>query len=207
MKSGKHKIFVNNDIARDYLEKYMKYLNAHSRTKLSDAHVDAAIKNKVVHNVLKVASNAENQVIAQISVDAATEGLKKAGKTSHLATYEKTITSDNPLTIFTMQVQNMVGREVIGVTAVALKQFFAKTAFYNDQINQYTKECIADPSRIIEYTDRLLKLVVKNNPLTGKQTVFANLNFLDILDAIDEGLIPDVDVDVFGFKKLRTLIS
>ena len=205
IRSGKSKVFITTTDPQ--ADVFMKQLNTHTRTKLSDSAIDAAIKNQVVHNVLKVASNAENQVIAQISVDAATVDLKAAAKTSHLAAYEKTITSDNPLTVFTMQVQNMVGREVIGVTAVALKQFFAKTAFYNDKINRYVEECIKNPSRILEYTDRLLQLVVKNNPLTGKQTVFANLNFLDIIDAINEGKIPDIDIDLYGFKKLSTLMA
>lgn len=205
IRSGKSKVFITTADSR--ADVFMKQLDTHTRTKLSDSAVDAAIKNQVVHNVLKVASNAENQVIAQISVDAATVDLKAAAKTSHLAAYEKTITSDNPLTVFTMQVQNMVGREVIGVTAVALKQFFAKTAFYNDKINRYTEECIKNPSRILEYTDRLLQLVVKNNPLTGQQTVFANLNFLDVIDAINEGKIPDIDIDLYGFKKLSTLMA
>ena len=205
IKSGKSKVFITTTDPQ--ADVFMRQLNTHTRTKLSDSAVDAAIKNQVVHNVLKVASNAENQVIAQISVDAATVDLKAAAKTSHLAAYEKTITSDNPLTVFTMQVQNMVGREVIGVTAVALKQFFAKTAFYNDKINRYTEECIKNPFRILEYTDRLLQLVVKNNPLTGQQTVFANLNFLDVIDAINEGKIPDIDIDLYGFKKLSTLMA
>ena len=205
IKSGKSKVFITTTDPQ--ADVFMRQLNTHTRTKLSDSAIDAAIKNQVVHNVLKVASNAENQVIAQISVDAATVDLKAAAKTSHLAAYEKTITSDNPLTVFTMQVQNMVGREVIGVTAVALKQFFAKTAFYNDKINRYVEECVKNPSRILEYTDRLLQLVVKNNPLTGKQTVFANLNFLDIIDAINEGKIPDIDIDLYGFKKLSTLMA
>lgn len=205
IKSGKSKVFITTTDPQ--ADVFMRQLNTHTRTKLSDSAIDAAIKNQVVHNVLKVASNAENQVIAQISVDAATVDLKAAAKTSHLAAYEKTITSDNPLTVFTMQVQNMVGREVIGVTAVALKQFFAKTAFYNDKINRYVEECIKNPSRIKEYTDRLLQLVVKNNPLTGKQTVFANLNFLDVIDAINEGKIEDVDIDLYGFKKLSTLMA
>lgn len=205
IKSGKSKVFITTTDPR--ADVFMKQLNTHTRTKLSDSAIDAAIKNQVVHNVLRVASNAENQVIAQISVDAATVDLKAAAKTSHLAAYEKTITSDNPLTVFTMQVQNMVGREVIGVTAVALKQFFAKTAFYNDKINRYVEECVKHPFRILEYTDRILQLVVKNNPLTGKQTVFANLNFLNVIDAINEGRIPDIDVDLYGFKKLSTLMA
>ena len=204
IRSGKSKVFITTADSR--ADVFMKQLNTHTRTKLSDQHIDAAIKNQVVHNVLRVASNAENQVIAQISVDAATEGLKKAGTTSHLAAYEKTITSDNPLTVFTMQVQNMVGREVIGVTAVALKQFFAKTAYYNDQINQYKITCMSNPAVIVSETQKLLGLVVKMNPLTGKDTVFANLNFLDVIDEIGK-TIEDIDIDLYGFKKLSTLMA
>ena len=205
IKSGKLKIAFDLEDSRT--ERFLYQLNTHTTTELSDKDVDASIKNQVVHNVLKVASNAENQVIAQISVDAATVDLKEAAKESPLAAYEKTITSDNPMTVFTMQVQNMVGREVIGVTAVALKQFFAKTAFYNDKINKFVEACKKDPNNIHTYVLRLIELVVKQNPLSGNQTVFANLNFLDAIDAIDNGEIPDVDLDILGFKKLSTLLA
>lgn len=198
MASGKTKILATNSNA----SKFLTHLNAHSTTELSDQNIDGAIKNQVVHNVLKVATDPENQVIAQISVDAATVDLKKAAKTSHLAAYEKTITSDNPMTIFTMQVQNMVGREVIGVTAVALKQFFAKTAYYNAEIAKFTKNCLTNPETIQQEAERLWKLVVKRNPLTGRDTVFANLNFLDAFE-----LIPNVEINVNGFTTLHDLLT
>ena len=110
---------------------------------------------------MNVASDVENQVIAQISVDAATKDLKDIAETSHLAEYEKTITSDNPLTMFVMQVQNMVGREVIGVTAVSLKQFFAKTAFYNKKIKEFIAKIQSDPNNVDFYVTELVDLVRK----------------------------------------------
>ena len=178
MLSGKTKIFSNSKS----INKFIRELNTHSRTTLSDKNIDAAIKNQVANNILNVASDVENQVIAQISVDAATKDLKDIAETSHLAEYEKTITSDNPLTMFVMQVQNMVGREVIGVTAVSLKQFFAKTAFYNKKIKEFIAKIQSDPNNVDFYVTELVDLVRKWNPLTQRWTVFANLNFLDAKD-------------------------
>ena len=202
--SGKTKVIFDKQTINT--KQFFKQLNIHTTTELSDRDVDAAIKNQVVHNVLSVASDAENQVIAQISVDAATKDLKDIAETSHLAEYEKTITSDNPLTMFVMQVQNMVGRDVIGITAVSLKQFFAKTAFYNDKINKFVEYALKDPDNLPTYLNRLMDLVVKTNPLTQRKTVFANLNFLDALEKLPDVTINYQWSDKATFTSLHELL-
>ena len=108
---------------------FMSELNMHSQTELTEKDRQEAVKNKVSMAIKKVTKSVENQIIAQISVDTSMKALGDVAKQSSLANDEKTITSDNPATKFMMQVQNMVGRQVIGVTAVSLKQFFAKTAY------------------------------------------------------------------------------
>lgn len=116
----------NNDL--EFAE-FLIDLNTHALTELTEKDKQEAVKNKVSMSIKQVTKSVVNQVIAQISVDTAMKGLGDIAKQSTLANDEKTMTSDNPATKFVMQVQNMVGRQVIGVTAVSLKQFFAKTAY------------------------------------------------------------------------------
>ena len=168
---------------------FMKHLNIHSTTQLSEEVVDKSIKNQVVSNILKVSTDVENQVVSQISVDTVTKPIKRAAAKSPLALYEKTINSDNPLVMFVMQIQNMVGKEGIGVTAVSLKQFFAKTAFYNEKINEFAENIRRDLFNSQKYVDELIRQVVKWDPMRKKHTVFANLNFLDVIESLSE-IIP-----------------
>ena len=116
----------NNDL--EFVE-FLIDLNTHALTELTEKDKQEAVKNKVSMSIKQVTKSVVNQVIAQISVDTAMNKLKDISKQSTLANDEETMTSDNPATKFVMQVQNMVGRQVIGVTAVSLKQFFAKTAY------------------------------------------------------------------------------
>lgn len=174
---------VSFDVLDEDALKFLSHLNLHTTTQLSDKVVDMAIKNQVVTNILKVSTDVENQVISQISVDTVTKPIKDAAKRSSLATYEKTINSDNPLVMYTMQVQNMVGREVIGITAVALKQFFAKTAYYNNRVNDFVNN-LPNATDIQGLTQLLVKDLVKYNPLRNTYTVFANVNLLDAIDVL-----------------------
>ena len=195
---------VSFDVLDEDALKFLSHLNLHTTTQLSDKVVDMAIKNQVVTNILKVSTDVENQVISQISVDTVTKPIKEAAKRSSLATYEKTINSDNPLVMYTMQVQNMVGREVIGITAVALKQFFAKTAYYNNRVNEFIND-LPNATDIQGLTQSLVKDLVKYNPLRKTYTVFANVNLLDAIDAMwrlgtkipsASGFIPYIGIDI-----------
>lgn len=209
---------VSFDVLDKDALKFLSHLNLHTTTQLSDKVVDMAIKNQVVTNILKVSTDVENQIISQISVDTVTRPIKEAAKRSSLAMYEKTINSDNPLVMYTMQVQNMVGREVIGITAVALKQFFAKTAYYNSKINEFIDK-LPNALDAQEITESLVKDLVKYNPLRKTYTVFANVNLLDAIDAMwrlgtkipsANGFIPYIGIDIkigdAQFKNLYDLL-
>lgn len=110
-------------------DKFFKDLNTHTQTILSDRDKQEAVKNTAAFNMKRVVGRVQNQLISQISVDTSMDALKEVAKKSSLSEDEKYMTSDNPATKFLMQVQNMIGKQVIGVTAVSLKQFFAKTAY------------------------------------------------------------------------------
>ena len=120
------------------MQQFLNDLNKHCTSKLSRHHKEQALKNKIAVSIKKVTMSVENQAIAQISVDTSMRALKKSCRKKCLGRKKKkAMTSDNPATKFIMQVQNMVGKQVIGVTAVSLKQFFAKTAYHNENINDF----------------------------------------------------------------------
>ena len=203
------------------MQQFLNDLNKHCTSKLSRHHKEQALKNKIAVSIKKVTMSVENQAIAQISVDTSMRALKKVAERSALAEKEKAMTSDNPATKFIMQVQNMVGKQVIGVTAVSLKQFFAKTAYHNENINNFEqaldnfKKNIVDNSTsdisviqaaIINFIDDLCKV----NPITGQRVPLANLNFRDLLDKVrsDKSLnvkfgIPKWDPNMTHFSGLK----
>ena len=203
------------------MQQFLNDLNKHCTSKLSKHHKEQALKNKIAVSIKKVTMSVENQAIAQISVDTSMRALKKVAERSALAEKEKAMTSDNPATKFIMQVQNMVGKQVIGVTAVSLKQFFAKTAYHNENINNFEqaldnfkKNVVVDgvsedstiQAAIINFIDDLCKV----NPITGQRVPLANLNFRDLLDKVrsDKSLnvkfgIPKWDPNMTHFSGLK----
>jgi hypothetical protein len=176
------------------MDRFLRDLNTHCTSKLSRHHKEQALKNKIAVSIKKVTMSIENQAIAQISVDTSMKALKRVAKDSALAKKEESMSSSNPATKFVMQIQNMVGKQVIGVTAVSLKQFFARTAYWNNEINNLealiafkkiasTKDVSEDSAiqaAVIGFIDKLCKV----NPITGKRVPLSNLNFRDLLDRV-----------------------
>ena len=85
--------------------------------------------------------------------------------------------SDNPATKFIMQAQNMVGKEVIGLTAVSLKVFFAVSTYLNNEISKINRGMLDS-----EVVSLLNKCIVKDPINKDTYKVYANLNFLDLID-------------------------
>lgn len=161
--------------------KFFNDLNTHTKTVLSDRDKQEAVKNTAAFNMKRVVGRVQNQLISQISVDTSMDALKEVAKKSSLSEDEKYMTSDNPATKFLMQVQNMIGKQVIGVTAVSLKQFFAKTAYWNQYINDFSLD---DANAII--AAGFLRKMLKYNPLKKQYTPLANINLRELIDDVEE---------------------
>lgn len=194
--SGWNKIKFDETLSIDEKEMFLKFVNKHSTTRMSDRVRDAALKNKAVwHMYNNVILNPENQINANISIDSVMSEAGKAAERNEAANDDKFVNSDNPMTKFVMQVQNMVGKEVIGIVAVSLKQFFAKTAYYNKIVNDFhhrIRRFGPTESEAMEF----LNEIIKYNPLSKQKTTIANLNLLTLLDAIEQD--PNMD---YTFKR------
>lgn len=157
-------------------KRFLKIINSHSNP---DRDVKGnALKNRLVNAIYDIASKPQNQLIAQVPVDMGEP--QNAAKASKLGRAEMHINSDNPETIFMMQVQNMVGKKVIGISAVALKGFFAMSYVYSRK-KEALKEAIFKGGSNLEIMQKIAALLI-TNPLTNEVTSVANLDIEDILD-------------------------
>lgn len=113
--------------------------NIQFNTKSSNRHIrEIGLQNKVVDNILKVIRSPKNQINLHMPIDMGVA--QKAAEGSAAGEAVKHVTADDPSVKYMMQVQNMVGKQVIGITAVSIKAFFAATTHYNNIINGFTDE-------------------------------------------------------------------
>lgn len=163
---------------------FLRYINKHSSTELTSFAKDAALKNIVVDGILNVTYDPENQINASVPINMDDQQEAKANST--LGKDELYVTADSPATKYMMQVQNMAGKEVIGITAVSLKTFFAASTYFNLRITELKKAIQNnDEDSILEILDSLIiqnKLKSSNSP--DSITTIANLNYDMILDII-----------------------
>lgn len=165
----------NQGQANRLKKQFLNLVNSHSRSK-RDVKGNA-LKNRIVSAINRITLAPQNQLIAQVPVDMGEP--KKAAKASKLGRAEMHITSDNPETKFMMQVQNMVGKEVIGISAVSLKAFFGLSYFYNQKV-QDVKNAISNGN--IQSILNTLSALVFANPLTGEITSLANIDIEQLYD-------------------------
>ena len=173
------------DVDEESRRKFIDLLNKHNSTRLSKFTKESALKNSIVHRITKLLKHPMNQVLghAPISMDS----FRDIASRSTLGKKEQIITTDNPTTKFIMQTQNMVGKEVIGITAVALKVFFATSTFMNSRVNDMLK---ALQSEDYVEVQNALHDITFTDPIDGSISTIANLN-LDIINDFLDDLTPE----------------
>lgn len=147
---------------------------------------EKGLQNKVVDNILKVTRSPKNQINLHMPIDLSPA--HSAADNSEAGEVVKHVTADNPLVKYMMQVQNMVGKEVIGITAVSIKAFFAATYYYNDWVSQFEEELVNvgnDLTQITETVYKYLKDLLVINPIDQKVTCYANLNFDSLIRLVE----------------------
>lgn len=187
-------------------QRFINLLNKHSLTRLNKGKLtETGLQNQVVDNIFKVITSAENQINLHMPIDMSIP--QKAAEDSIAGEAVKHVTADDPSTKYVMQVQNMVGKEVIGITAVSIKAFFAASTYYNNLLKDLesqlraivqptigttinfesaqllTNEQITAIQRVIN--DSFVNILL-TNPFDGKITCLGNLNFEDLFDLLNE---------------------
>jgi hypothetical protein len=179
--SGLETVTFTPDVKEKDKYEFLKLLKKHTTSKLSKTQEESALKNSIVDRIIRLLEHPRNQISGHMPISM--EDLQELAKQSSLGNKEKLMTSDNPMTKFVMQVQNMVGRDVIGISAVGLKVFFATTAFLNERIDQLAHAIYNNDG---ELAGEILNDLVFNDPLfDGEIATLANLNFEPVLEALE----------------------
>lgn len=131
-----NKIVVNEDSAK----KALALINKHTTHKIPASLSDKIYKNATSSRIAQIIVDLKNMMAAYTPINM--DDPQEAASNSVLGRQEKRITMDNPLSTFVMQVQNMAGKQVIGIAAVAEKIFFAASYYFNEGARSNNPEWI-----------------------------------------------------------------
>lgn len=192
LKSDSDTITFSSNISTEDVNNYISTLNRHSTTRLSPRQRETALKNSVVHKIHNLLRHARLQPAAHNPISI--EAFRELTKRSTLGNREKTMTSDTPSVKYIMQEQNMTGKDVIGITAVGMKVFFATTTFVNlrvqDLANAIRNHTNASPETANNYLDDIVEaffdIAFEDSLEPGTLGTIANINLEEVEDALAE---------------------
>lgn len=128
-----------------------------------------ALRNNVVDGIFKVILNPKNQI--NLTIPITTKRMQDLASRSELGEAAKIMSPYNPASKYLMQIQNMVGKAVIGNVATALKSFFALSNVYNTRFREIYE--LIKNKRYEEAREMLNKYTFKVN---DKLITLANVN-------------------------------
>ena len=179
---------------------FLRDLNKHAQTELTTEQINEGLKNRVVDGILDVVLNPKNQINLHIPINM--DDPQKAAQKSALGKEEKLRTSDNPASKFVMQEQNMVGKEVIGITAVSLKVYFLLSNYYNTKYRELIDLLKTGKNdEAVELLDRLMFTTRIHN-----HGIVANINLDPIVKFLKDNQIETITLSngtVFNIKQQR----
>lgn len=120
---------------KEVINKHNTYLNNLPKFKLQKV-----LNNYIVSSLYSVIQDPVNQVQAQTSVDATTGPLKEIAEASSEAKAAHKRTPGSWVNKLESIVENQVGKDCIGISAVGLKAFFALTEYSNIVLNSGDSE-------------------------------------------------------------------
>jgi hypothetical protein len=177
---------------------FLRDLNKHAQTELTTEQINEGLKNRVVDGILDVVLNPKNQINLHIPINM--DDPQKAAQKSALGKEEKLRTSDNPASKFVMQEQNMVGKEVIGITAVSLKVYFLLSNYYNTKYRELIDLLKTGKNdEAVELLDRLMFTTRIHN-----HGIVANINLDPIVKFLKDNQIETITLSngtVFNIKQ------
>lgn len=169
-------LFVNYSSEYNELgKKVLNNINRHSNTKLTGNKLESAMKNFVSSHIQEVIQSPRNMDQAYTSIDGEMSRIRKAAESSPKGEKALDMTMMNPLTKFLMQVSNMVGKGVIGITATGEKVFFNLSHYWNEGIRSGNEDWINNLK--FKRTFTRIQGRSKGNLQTKTCTTLANVNF------------------------------
>lgn len=200
----------NDTVPTEVAEQVLSDINLHSQTYLSPQKIEKCLKNSVSSSITNIIQNLRNMDQAYSPIEM--ETVRDASKGSPKGNKSDRMTLLNPLTKFLMQEQNMVGKGVIGITAVGEKVFFNVSHYWNEGIRSGNERWI----KSLQFSQTFGRIQGRSKDPKGlgsltsiKKTTLANVNFESVeemrlrfeqLSAVDEQLrqkylITDADIE------------
>lgn len=187
------------DIDKTYLLGYSVSRNGtiHTESDAKPQYQTDALKNRVVSGIWSVITNPSNQI--NLTNPLTIEHVEEIAKNSILGQGAKKMTSYNPASRYLMQIENMVGKNVIGNVATAIKSFFALSNVYNSAFNNiYTSIIEGNESEALKLLNQYTFIY------NGKRITLANVNvdkFYDILENIKNPEIRNIISAILYFQE------
>lgn len=126
---------------------------------------ESVIKNKLQQNIFDIVNNPSSQQEAQEGVDQVTKPFKKLASESPKAREEANNLPESFSTYVEALRNNQVGKKAVGISAVALKSYFALTQAYNKALETITQENIlVGEVKIGDKVYRTLSNITCENP-------------------------------------------
>lgn len=170
---------------------FLKLLNKHESTNLSDHRLNTALRNKVFFAMQNVLLDPASQISLQMPIAIAAP--KKAAEASELGKQSLTMTMDNSLVKFEMQIENMSGKTGVGTAANALKAFFGASTYFNNKLyeidNLLRKLKVTSDISLGDEIWKRIKLMVFDSKLdfgSNKLVTIGDLYWIKIINTCKE---------------------
>lgn len=172
------------DIDKQYIMGYTISDNGSLTTTDKGYLKEDGLKNRVVDKIMEVIRNPKNQI--NLTQPITTDRIREIADRSLAGAASRTYGPFRPSCRYMMQIENMVGKKVIGNVATAIKSFFALSNVYNEQfkaIKNYLLENNYDKARELlnRYTFKYRK----------KRITLANVNVEGFIPLINNTDIPE----------------
>lgn len=187
------------------LKQLINKLNIHESTERSANIAEMGMKNMIVSNLFDITGSIStiSKITNPISMDAA----ESAADKSVLGKSERYMTSDDPSTLFTMQTQNMEGKQVISIGASSLKTYFELLTYYNKTILDIVDGINNKTISANEIANKLLDISFIN-PFTNKLGTLPNCNFSLLINALQDNNISELKLEsIKKFGKFDSYIT
>lgn len=139
-KLGNHVNITYSSQYKDIGEQFIRDIIRHERTNIPITLEESAYKNSISASIRNIVQDLKNMALAYSPITM--EDLRDLADNSEKGALVANMSLMNPLTKFMMQVQNMVGKKVIGIAAVGEKVFFNLSYYYNEGVRSGDKKWI-----------------------------------------------------------------
>ena len=197
-------------IPKEIADSIIKAIIIHERTSISPNLEESAYKNSISFSIRNIVQDLRNMESAYSPISM--RDLQSLAENSEKGVLIASMSLMNPLTKYLMQVQNMVGKKVIGIAAVGEKVFFNLSYYYNEGVRSGNDRWINNLLSCHEF-NRIQGRYAFNRGngelLQVTKTNIANINFDDhehirarfmFIDRIDEQLRKVYQLSDYDFE-------